>query len=227
MQGSQGKVVNLMAYRGEAAQPPEFLQMEGFWQALRGADGSLPERAHFDPRGISVLLGSTLLLERISQGEVRIRLAGMALHELLGMELRGMPLSALAVPTSRISLSERVARVFDTPAIARLNFSAEPGFARPACSARLLLLPMIGPSGAVDRALGALLFTGSLGRVPRRLVLEGGHVERIRGLPAAPMPALSSDATAPALPATEFAEAAASFAPAPRPQAPYLRLVKD
>ena len=222
MRVSQSKVVNLMSYRGDAAQPPEFMQMEGFWQALRGADGSLPERAHFDPRGISMLLGSTLLLERISRGEVRIRLAGMALHELLGMELRGMPLSALAVPTSRLSLSERVARVFETPAIARLNFSAEPGFGRPACTARLLLLPMIGPSGAVDRALGALLFAGSLGRVPRRLVLEGGHVERIKGLPQS----MEETARLDAAPTQELAEAPAPFDHAPVAGVPYLRLVK-
>lgn len=223
MLGFHGEVVDLMAYRSDAAQPAEFLQMEGYWQALRGPEGGLPERARFDPRGIAGLLGVTLLLERVSAGEVRIRLAGMALHEMLGMELRGMPLSALVVPDSRAALAIKVERVFDSPAVGRLNFAAEPGFGRPPCSARLLLLPMIGASGAVDRALGALVCEGVLGKAPRRLVLETSQLERIsnRRLPRPAAAPASPPTTAP-----ELAEAAAAFDHAQPTRYPHLRLVK-
>lgn len=244
MLGSHGKVVDLMAYRGDSTPPPEFMQMEGYWRALRGPGQSLPERAQFNPRGIAQLLGVTLLLERIAAGEVRIRLAGMALHDLMGMELRGMPLSALAVPGSRQMLAEKVMRVFDTPAIARLSFSGEPGFARPPLSAGLLLLPMIGPSGRVDRALGALVGNGLAGRSPRRLVLERAQIERIAdlapetaqstapaGLPPLLLGAPDLLGGPPARPADqpmELAEEAPPFAPRPPagPRAPHLRLVK-
>src|SRR5690606_25152587 len=36
--------------------PPQFAQMEGYWQALRPDGRNLPHRADFDPRGIADLL---------------------------------------------------------------------------------------------------------------------------------------------------------------------------
>ena len=93
--------------------PPQFAQMEGYWQALRPDGGELPRRADFDPRGIADLLEHTLLLERIAPGQVRIRLAGMAVCDLLGMDVRGMPLSALLVTAARPALGAHMERVLE------------------------------------------------------------------------------------------------------------------
>lgn len=101
---------NLVVLKG-ATVPAQFGQLEGYWQALRPADGALPRRADFDPRGIADLLDCTLLLERIAPGQVRIRLAGMALCDLMGMDLRGMPLSALMLPEARPALSAHLDQV--------------------------------------------------------------------------------------------------------------------
>ena len=169
-----GSIISL-AERGVRPPPPQFAQMRGYWEALR-EDGALPARAAIDPRGIAGLLECSLLLERIAPGIARIRLAGMALCDLMGMELRGMPLSALILPEARIDMAGTLERVFAGPAIADIGLEAERGALRPRLSARLLLLPVTGRSGLPDRALGCLVTTGSAGRSPRRFTLTGTRI---------------------------------------------------
>lgn len=211
----RGKVVALMG-TGQGAVPPQFAQLEAYWQALRPADGSLPRRSDFDPRGIADLLDSTLLLERVAPGQLRIRLAGMALCDLLGMELRGMPLSALLVPAARDAFAAALAPVFDRPCIAEFRLEGETGILRPALSARLLVLPMAERSGTAALALACLVTEGRSGRPPRRLTLLGSSTRVIDGLTA---PILAA-------PAPGLAESPSPFTPAPPKGKPRLRLVK-
>lgn len=215
----RGKVVTLMAAR-EAAVPAQFAQIEAYWRALRPEGAGLPRRADFNPRGIADLLEQTLLLERIAPGQVRIRLAGMALCDLLGMELRGMPLSALLLPEARAAFSTEVEQVFDRPAIASFRLEGETGIMRPPFSGQLMMLPMLGQGDQPGIALACLVTAGRAGRAPRRFALAGSQ---LRGLTDAVAP--------PARPAHEpapgMAEAPAPFAAAPPPRGrPQLRLVK-
>lgn len=222
-----GKVVPLMV--GKIAAPPQFAQLEAYWQALRPPSGALPKRADFDPRGISDLLHATMLLERIAPGQVRIRLAGMALGDLLGLDLRGMPLSSLVVPDWRAGLATVLERVFDGPTRAHLRLTGERGILRPSFGGDLLILPMLGHSGDCDRALACLITTGSMGRAPRRFDLTTVEHRLIDGLPA-PARATAPRPPAPAPVRTPepmgMAEAPARFAPAPKGR-PYLRLVRN
>ncbi len=68
-------------------------EVRAYWEGLRVA-GDLPRRDQIDPRGIAGALENTFLLERVAPGIARFRLAGMQLHDLMGMDVRGMPLSA-------------------------------------------------------------------------------------------------------------------------------------
>lgn len=208
------------------AVPPQLAQMEGYWQALRPADGSLPRRADFDPRGIADLLECALLLERIAPGQVRIRLAGMALCDLMGMDLRGMPLSALLVPEARPALAAHLERVFAGPAIGRYRLEGERGFLRGPCAGEMLVLPMLGQSGRPDRALACLVTDGKPGRTPRRFALVQGGCRPIAGAPVAPVAAPGPLRPAPkAGPLHGLAETAAPFALRSQGR-PHLRLVK-
>lgn len=221
-----GKVVSLMSGKGAAV--PQFAQLEAYWQALRPATGALPRRSDFDPRGIAGLLHATMLLERIAPGQVRIRLAGMALCDLLGMDLRGMPLSALMAPAARSGLATALEQVFDGPARAHLRLSGERGMMRPSFAGDLLVLPMLGHDGACDRALACLVTTGSMGRAPRRFDLLGADTRQIEGLPTNAPVATTRRMVAPPAPAVPgLAEPPAPFTPAPGGKGrPYLRLVK-
>jgi hypothetical protein len=149
-----------------------FDHLRAYWAGLsRG--GQLPARADVDPRAIAGMLDRTLLIERIGTGIGRIRLAGLALCDLLGMELRGMPLSALIDPTARLAAAEAVEKVFAIPASAEMWLRAESDLGLPRLAARLLLLPLRGDEGRVDRAIGAMVIEGRIGRAPRRFDIHG------------------------------------------------------
>ncbi|MDZ4094974.1 MAG: PAS domain-containing protein, partial [Paracoccaceae bacterium] len=111
-------------------------QVRAYWEGLRRGP-VLPRRADIDPRGIEGALEGAFILDRIAPGMARFRLAGMGLVELMGMEVRGMPLSAMFDPMGRSRLAEGLEQVFTTPAILDLHLEAERGIGRPALSGRM------------------------------------------------------------------------------------------
>jgi hypothetical protein len=207
-------------------------QVRAYWQGLR-QDGALPARNTIDPRGIAEALESTFLLERVAKGVARFRIAGMHLHDLIGMDVRGMPLSTLFDPAGRNRLSEGLEAVFTTPAVLELWLEAERGLGRPRLEGRILVLPLNDALGQTTLALGCLAMTGALGRAPRRFAMTGLLREPISigagaigALPDTP----ESSATftpLPSLPKTRLLHLAEGlhFAEGKRRTKPYLRLV--
>lgn len=218
---------------------PALREVEGYWQALR-AGRLVPRRSDVDPRGIERALEYAFIVERIAPGLARLRIAGSHLGDLMGMEVRGMPISAFFDPGARNLLGEALEQVFDGPATAELTLSAETGIGKPAIDARMLLLPLKSDLGDITRALGCLSTQGPVGRTPRRfritghrvtrLVLDGGPVIPAQSPQIAPpAPGMAEDATPytppPAAPdLSEETPSPAGSGPAGRP---YLRLVKS
>ena len=110
--------------------------VRGYWEALR-RDGDIPQRADVEPRGMASCLEHVFLLERIAPGLARFRLAGMHLTDLMGMDVRGMPLSALFDPLARSRLAQEVEQVFTGPAILEIGLEAERGIGRRALAGRM------------------------------------------------------------------------------------------
>jgi hypothetical protein len=191
-------------------------QLRGYWEALRHG-GRLPTRADIDPRGIAGALENAFLLDRIAPGVAKIRLSGMALHDIMGMEPAGMPLSVLFDPAARTRLSAAMEQVFAGPSALELWLEAERGIGKPALAGRMLLLPLRDASGEVRMALGGLVTAGSVGRQPRRFAIATLMSEHLAQRQPAPLPE-----QAPA-----FAEPPAPFAPRPAPGKPHLRLVSS
>jgi hypothetical protein len=221
--------------RGMTAMPPDFAQVEAYWHALRAGD-ALPARSAIEPRALAPMLDRVMILERIAPAVARVRMAGSRLHDIMGMDLRGMPLTALIEPASRAAVAGAVERVFADPAAADLALEAERGIGRPALSARLMLLPLTGASGAVDRALAVLAVEGQVGRAPRRFALARALHRPVRspsGWQAAPPSAARAPSHGEAAPG--LAEPVAPWSPAPRPspamqahpRAPWLRVVRN
>lgn len=154
--------------------------VRAYWEGMR-QEGQLPTRADLDPRGIASVLDQVFVAERIGTGLVRMRIAGTALADLCGMDMKGLPLSVLARPEARLRLAEVVERVFTTPQLADLHLEAETGLGRPTLQARLLLLPLRkGPGAdARDLILGCLATDGHLGRAPRRFAITRVVQERL------------------------------------------------
>lgn len=157
-------------------------EMRDYWSSLRSGK-AVPARADVNPRGIARSLDYAFILERIAPGAARIRLAGRHLIDLMGMEVRGMPICSFLVGPSRGRLSDVLETVFKAPQIAHLHLHAKGGYARPALTAQMLLLPLRSDLGDVTRALGCLIADGDLGVAPRRFelisdtmipVIEGG-----------------------------------------------------
>lgn len=169
MREKTSNVIDLTARRALSG-PRELRQVEAYWEGLR--NGRLvPDRAELDPRGMTEALRNSLLLEKIAPGLARIRIAGRHPAELMGIDVEGMPLSALFVPDARPSLVETLSAVFEEPALARLTLVSAGALGRHELTARMLLLPLRDDMGDITRALGCLVAEGPIGRTPRRFTI--------------------------------------------------------
>lgn len=202
-------------------------QLRAYWEALRDG-GPPPMRSAVDPRGIAGALEHAFVVERVAPGVARFRVAGMHLCDLMGMEVRGMPLSALLEPEDRAVLSAGLEQVFSAPAVFEARLESPRSMGRPALEAQVLILPLRDWRGQPNVAMGGIVASGEIGRAPRRFSIAHRIVARC--LVAERHPAALAARHHPAL-----AEAAAAFTPArpapvpDRPVAgrPHLRLVKS
>ncbi|MCB2135430.1 MAG: PAS domain-containing protein [Rhodobacteraceae bacterium] len=174
MEEDQGGTTYRMTERRLDRDFPALAGLRAYWEALRQGR-EVPARTEIDPRGIETALAHTFMLERIAPGNARFRLAGRHLVDVLGMEVRGMPLASFFLPNARDRLSALLEDVFRAPAIADLTMSADCGLGRPDATARLVLLPLRGDDGQIDRALGGFAVNGAIGRTPRRFDIAAVH----------------------------------------------------
>ena len=155
-------------------------KIETYWNKVRGKR-LVPSRSEIDPRGLEGVLGNAFILERITGGLARFRIAGSHLADVTGLELRQMPISALFLPGSREILSSALEAVFDEPAIVRMSITSPGGFGREPLRGELILLPLRSDLGDVDRVLGGIVFEGKIGRTPRRIEIEGQSRKSLTG----------------------------------------------
>ena len=222
-----GDVVSLKGYRQTMTYNP-IAEVEAYWEALRGTR-LVPLRSEIDPRGIERALDSTFLLERIAPGLARFRLAGMRLNEIMGMEVRGMPMTSVLTPDARDEAREALNQLFEGPSIVTASLEAASGIGRPALRGRMVLLPLKSDLGDISRAIGCLSLDGKIGRVPRRFGITS-LTYRAVGPFKTTQPA---EPVAPALPTPDTATADTGMSEAPAPfrgkaddTRPKLRLIK-
>ncbi|MEP2532508.1 PAS domain-containing protein [Shimia sp.] len=153
-------------------------EVTAYWEALRSG-ATIPYRSDVDPRGIQRALKNAFILERMAPGMARLRVAGQTLSELMGMEMRGMPVSALIDPDTREPFRRALEEVFLGPTTATLRLRSDGGYGKPALEAQMILLPLRGDAGKVTRILGALVHQGRVGRAPRRFHLEGSFLRKL------------------------------------------------
>ncbi len=204
---------------GSGPRGPRFAmlaEVRAYWEGLRNG-AALPRRDQIDPRGIAGALEQVFLIERIAPGLARFRLAGMGISDLMGMDVRGMPLSSLFDPAGRTRLTGPLEGLFRDGVALDIWLEAERGVGRPAMEARMLLLPLVSTRGVTDLALGCLAVEGVTGRAPRRFAISALLNEPV---------AVASRVG----PVRELAEDQAAFVPQdtnrPARGRPHLRLVK-
>lgn len=191
--GNNGKssigsnVIDLRENQARSRFAPLF-QIEGYWNALRG-DRQMPFRSEIDPRGLKGALEYCFVLERVSPGLARLRVAGSHLGDLMGMEVRGMPITSFLQSDDRQTFGEMLEEVFETPATATVTLHSDAGFGRKSLNARMILMPVRSDLGDTSRILGGFSCDDEIGRPPRKF-----SIDRIKLKPI--------DAKAPALSAT-------------------------
>lgn len=189
------KIVSIRPIRSRALFPA-LGAVESYWEGVR--DGRLmPARGEIDPRGISSALEFAFILEKIAPGLARIRLSGMHLNELMAMEVRGMPITAMFLPEARREMQKALEDVLDTPAAVRLTLAGDTGLTRRPLEGQMILLPLRDDAGVPSRILGALQTRGEIGRGPRRFTIRDRETKALLGDPvAAPRPAPAASARA-------------------------------
>ncbi|MBD3663259.1 PAS domain-containing protein [Sulfitobacter aestuariivivens] len=207
-------------------------QVEAYWEALR-AGRLLPKRSDINPRGIEKALENAFILERVAAGVARLRVAGSHLNDLMGMEVRGMPLTTFFAPDQRRRVADALEEMFQTPATCALSLHAPAASGRPEITGKLILLPLKSDLGDVSRALGCLVTQGDIGRTPRRFEIETQHFNPLVPghapvtLPPQLPPSRVSDPAAPDR-NPGFADAAHRFdGSGAKKRPPYLRLIKS
>ncbi|MBO9397021.1 PAS domain-containing protein [Shimia sp. R9_2] len=153
-------------------------EVKAYWEGLRDGD-SIPYRSDVDPRRIQKLLKHAFILERIAPGLARLRVSCNTLSDVMGMDMRGMPMSALINGDSREGFGEVLEKVFSAPAVGRLELTSRRSFGRTGLQGEMMLLPLRSDSGEVNRILGAITIDGDVGRSPERFDLEGSFLRRI------------------------------------------------
>ena len=158
-------------------------QVRGYWEALRNG-ASLPERAAVDPRGMAGALEHSFLIERVAPGLARFRIAGMVFTDLLGMDVRGMPISALFSGEARIELQKSLEKMFSTPGILSLNVTDDRGLGKSRVWARFELLPLLDAQGACTLALGCVGLSSPAFRLGHLFSIASVHHQLISGMSA-------------------------------------------
>ncbi|MBV0912153.1 PAS domain-containing protein [Anianabacter salinae] len=206
---------------------PAIAIVDAYWEALRGTR-AMPERHEIDPRGLDRALPNAFILDRVAPGVARFRLAGMHLADVMGMDVRGMPITALMCPEARMAIADLIEEAVCRPAVATLALTGETGFGRPALVGRMLLAPMSSEDGAGSRLLGAVEMHGEIGRTPRRFSVSEVALRQIEA-PGWAGPALRTRTPAAPMAAHGMAEAQAAYTETPRVtgERPKLRLIKS
>jgi hypothetical protein len=176
-----------------------------YWSSLRSG-GDVPERTRIEPASMSLILGHSMILDRLRPNMVRVRVGGRVMNDMMGMDVRGLPFRAFFEIAERDKAVALVETVFTDPATLELDLTC----AAPegTVHARMLVLPLRDRQDRVSKALSCIAVDRIDGLPPHRFSIRRKHLVRLRP---------------PADPAFGMREARTGFDPGPRP---YLRVVR-
>ena len=181
-----------------------------YWEGLRRGQ-IVPYRSQVDPRYMHCDIGNLFIVEALEDGSQRFRVAGSRIVDMMGMELRGLPVRTIMDPGDRDALGTLIEQTLGLPAR---------GYSRlhPAAGGtglwEMLLLPLRSDNGNIDRLIGFLLqLSGGRsldGLMPLRLTFERRAVQRIERPGNRAEPAVAAG----------FGEEQRPFALGPAPETP-------
>lgn len=144
--------------------------LRNYWESLRGGRVA-PYRAELDPRKFEDALENMFILEQLNPTQLRVRLAGMALCEMMGMEVRGMPPEAFMAADNRADFAAHLNNVLNTPCVMEIDLIAH-GNDGQTTTGQMLLLPLRSDFGEVTRVLGCVLTQEQITSAPVHFSIE-------------------------------------------------------
>jgi hypothetical protein len=156
--------------------------LKSYWERLR-AGRIAPYRAEIDPRQFESALENMFIVERLSADNMRIRLAGMKICEMMGMEVRGMQPGYLIDEADRLRFERLLNVVMSEPAVVELKLAADGRGGR--YRATMLLMPLRSDFGDINRVLGCASGQGDAFASPLAFRIEDVAVTPIESSAAA------------------------------------------
>lgn len=139
---------------GRRMSDPILDSLKQYWEKLR-AGRLAPYRSEIDPRQFEHALENMFILELVDDNVVRVRLAGMRLCELMGMEVRGMSPETFVMQEDRARFGTLVQQVAQTPAVVEIALETV-DFRGRSGTAYMLLMPLRNDFGEITRILGCI-----------------------------------------------------------------------
>jgi hypothetical protein len=155
-----------------------------YWASLPRT-GLAPDRAALDASALAPALPHVFIAELVTPRVARMRLVGHKMEDMLDMDMRGMPLTALFTMAGRTVVTDALEQV-GRGARVSLPLEGERGFGQPAMSGQLILLPLCDGAGQITRVLGVLDYQGTIGRAPRRFSVTTAVPHALPPLATAP-----------------------------------------
>lgn len=130
----------------------ELRSLFSYWNRLR-AGRVTPLRSDIDPRDMDCDARNLFILENLGRGNIRFRLAGTAIVDAFGMELRGMNARAIMATSSRESFTALITETLEDPGAGytRLRDATDE-----TAIWEISLLPLRSDFGMIDRVIGCL-----------------------------------------------------------------------
>lgn len=142
---------------------PNTERLTEYWRVRRRGDAA-PRRADIDPMAFHPLLPQVFIVGRAAEGTFPFRLAGGFISDLHRADLRGRCLLDLWRPADRWQLKALLNILGDRPDV--MTVSADIiADGVPSVGLEVLLAPLAGPSGEVDRFIGLYQPTAPIARL--------------------------------------------------------------
>jgi hypothetical protein len=154
--------------------------LRSHWESLR-INGELPLRADIDPRQIPDVLDSLFIFEHLNPQDVRVRIAGLTLCEMMGMEVRGQSPMSFFDDSTRRRFAAVISDVMGRPTIARLGLDTVDKMGNEA-RAEMILLPLRSDFGDVSRIIGCVTGPAEGFTAPMRFHVRNVDMEALNSI---------------------------------------------
>jgi hypothetical protein len=155
--------------------------LKSYWERLR-AGRIAPYRAEIDPREFESSLENMFIIERIAPENLRFRLAGMKICEMIGMEVRGMQPGVLVSDAERVRFDRLLGVVMSEPAVVEATLAVSGPVP---CRANMLLMPLRNDFGEINRVLGCISLGSPFYQTPLSFTLGEISINPIHSREAA------------------------------------------